>query len=79
MVNLSTDVVFIQLHFSGEDLKDKSNTWNNTTTVVTVIAVVIIIAFSLGIVLCKCHNKRQLRRDTSEPIDQDTVLMSRAT
>ena len=74
-------MVFIQLLFSGEDLEDKSNTWNNTTTAVTVIALVIIIAFIIIaiIVLCKCRNKRKLRRDTSEPIDQDTVLMSRAT
>ena len=51
--------VFIQLLFSGEDLKDKSNTWNDTTIVATVIAVVFALVI-IGLVsyICGCEKRR---------------------
>ena len=72
MVNTSIDV-FIQLLFSGEDLKDKSNTWNDITIAATVGCIVFALIV-IGLLSYICYNKkrksrRDTRRGTLEPID----------
>ena len=67
--------VFIQLLFSGEDLKDKSNTWNDTTIAATVFAVVFALIV-IGLVSYICYNKKKKSpADTQEPIDPNKIPM----